>query len=189
MIFFEKIQLIFDIQNWPWKYNYFIDRFFKKQFPLSILILGPKILLFMTPTLLKFHNRTDITVYTAVWHQKQACYYDWALAFGLKATKCGIRIDRRTLYNLTRNLFIDTYMKVQPYFNVSLACTLRKLLASAFKLSEFSVKMISVKVWTFWEAHKNLHTFPHALYIYLINVQTMRKIFFKFCVPFRKSKL
>ena len=83
-------------------------------------------------------------LYTAVWHQKQACYYDWALAFGLKATKCGIRIDRRTLYNLTRNLFIDTYMKVQPYFNVSLACTLRKLLASAFKLSEFSVKMIGV---------------------------------------------
>ena len=98
-------------------------------------------------------------LYTAVWHQKQACYYDWALAFGLKATKCGIRIDRRTLYNLTRNLFIDTYMKVQPYFNVSLACTLRKLLASAFKLSEFSVKMISVKVWTFWEAHKNCAIF------------------------------
>ena len=67
-----------------------------------------------------------------------------ALAFGLKATKCGIRIDRRTLNNLTRNSLIDTHMKVQPYFNVSIACTLQKLLASSFKLSEFSVKMIGV---------------------------------------------
>ena len=33
-----------------------------------------------------------------------------------------------------------------------------------------------VLVWTFWEAHKNLRNLPHALYIYLANVQTMRKI-------------
>ena len=38
------------------------------------------------------------------------------------------------------------------------------------------------KVQTFWEAHKNLCNLPHALDIYLVNVQTMRKIFFQiFC--------
>ena len=36
------------------------------------------------------------------------------------------------------------------------------------------------KVWTFWEAHKNLRNLPHALYIYLVNVQTVRKIFSNF---------
>ena len=36
------------------------------------------------------------------------------------------------------------------------------------------------KVQTFWEAHKNLCNLPHALYIYLVNVQTMRKIFSDF---------
>ena len=45
------------------------------------------------------------------------------------------------------------------------------------------------KVWTFWEAHKNLRNLPHSLYIYLVNVQTTRKIFFKFCVLLRNSKL
>ena len=37
-----------------------------------------------------------------------------------------------------------------------------------------------IKVRTFWEAHKNLRNLPHALYIYLVNVQTMRKIFSNF---------
>ena len=36
------------------------------------------------------------------------------------------------------------------------------------------------KVLTFLEAHQNLHNLPHALYIYLINNQTMRKIFSNF---------
>ena len=38
------------------------------------------------------------------------------------------------------------------------------------------------KVRTFWKAHKNLRNLPHALYIYLVNVQTIRKIFFNFYV-------
>ena len=46
-----------------------------------------------------------------------------------------------------------------------------------------------IKVRTFWEANKNLRNLPHALYIYLVNVQTMRKIFVKFCVLLRKSEL
>ena len=33
---------------------------------------------------------------------------------------------------------------------------------------------------------KNL---PHVVYIYLVNVQTTRKIFFKFCVLLRKSEI
>ena len=49
--------------------------------------------------------------------------------------------------------------------------------------------MWPAKVRTFWEAHKNLRNLPHALYIYLVNVKTMRKIFFKFCVLLRKSEL
>ena len=36
------------------------------------------------------------------------------------------------------------------------------------------------KVRTFWEAHKNLRNLPHALYIYLVNVQILRKIFSNF---------
>ena len=32
-------------------------------------------------------------------------------------------------------------------------------------------------VWTFWEEHQNLCNLPHASYIYLVNVKTMRKIF------------
>ena len=31
---------------------------------------------------------------------------------------------------------------------------------------------------TIWEVQKKLRNLPHALYIYLVNVQTMRKIFF-----------
>ena len=34
----------------------------------------------------------------------------------------------------------------------------------------------SVKVQLFWEGHKNLRNLPHGLEIYLVNVQTMRKI-------------
>ena len=45
------------------------------------------------------------------------------------------------------------------------------------------------KVRTFWEAHKIWKNLPHGLYIYLVNVQTTRKIFFKFCVLLRKSEL
>ena len=41
--------------------------------------------------------------------------------------------------------------------------------------------MITNKVRTFWEAHKNLRNLPHALYIYLVNVQTMRNIFQMLC--------
>ena len=36
------------------------------------------------------------------------------------------------------------------------------------------------KVQTFWEAHKNLRNLPHALYIYLVNVQILSKIFSNF---------
>ena len=36
------------------------------------------------------------------------------------------------------------------------------------------------KVQSFWEAHKNLRNLPHALDIYLVNVQSMRKIFSNF---------
>ena len=37
-----------------------------------------------------------------------------------------------------------------------------------------------VKVRTFWEAHKIFHNLPHVLYIYFVNIQTMRKIFSNF---------
>ena len=37
-----------------------------------------------------------------------------------------------------------------------------------------------IKDWTFREAHKNLVTLPSALYIYLVNVQSMRNIFSNF---------
>ena len=53
--------------------------------------------------------------------------------------------------------------------------------------SEFQIN--NFKVQTFWEVHKNLRTLPHALYIYLVNVQTMRKIFFKFCVLLKMSEV
>ena len=36
------------------------------------------------------------------------------------------------------------------------------------------------KVRSFWEAHTNLRNLPHALYIHLVNVQTMGKIFSNF---------
>ena len=57
-----------------------------------------------------------------------------------------------------------------------------------YKFPAFNMGLL-LKVQTFWEAHKNLRNLPHALYIYLVNVQTMRKIFFKFCVLLRKSEL
>ena len=40
--------------------------------------------------------------------------------------------------------------------------------------------LFDIKVRTFWEAHKNLRNLPHALHIYLVNGQTMRKIFSNF---------
>ena len=40
--------------------------------------------------------------------------------------------------------------------------------------------MIGFKVQTFWETHKNLRNLPHALYIFLVNVKTMRRIFSNF---------
>ena len=42
------------------------------------------------------------------------------------------------------------------------------------------------KVRTFWEALKIWKNLPHTLYIYLVNVQSMRKIFSNF-VCFSKS--
>ena len=36
------------------------------------------------------------------------------------------------------------------------------------------------KVWTFWEAHKIWKNLPRGLYIYLVNIQSMRKIFSSF---------
>ena len=48
---------------------------------------------------------------------------------------------------------------------------------------------LSGEVWTFWEAHKNLRNLPHALYIYLVNFQTIWKIFFISCVLLRESEL
>ena len=36
------------------------------------------------------------------------------------------------------------------------------------------------KVWTFWEAHKKLRNLSHAFDIYLVNVESMRKIFSNF---------
>ena len=39
---------------------------------------------------------------------------------------------------------------------------------------------IVTKVRNFWEVHNNLRNLPHALYIYLVNVQTMRRIFSNF---------
>ena len=47
-------------------------------------------------------------------------------------------------------------------------------------------EVTSFKVRTFWEAHKKLCNLPHALYTYLVNVQTMRKIFSN-CVWFSES--
>ena len=43
-----------------------------------------------------------------------------------------------------------------------------------------------VKVRTFWEAHKIWKNLPHGLYTYLVNIQTMRKIFSN-CVCFSES--
>ena len=37
-----------------------------------------------------------------------------------------------------------------------------------------------IKVRTFWEAHKNLRNLPRALDIYLVNVESIRKIFSNF---------
>ena len=51
-----------------------------------------------------------------------------------------------------------------------------------------SMVLLGSKVRTFWEAHKIWKNLPHGLYIYLVNVQTTRKIFFKFCVLLRKSE-
>ena len=47
-------------------------------------------------------------------------------------------------------------------------------------LDSMKLEMFFIKVRTFWEAHKNLSNLPHALYIYLVNVKTMRKIFSNF---------
>ena len=40
--------------------------------------------------------------------------------------------------------------------------------------------LVSSKVRKIWEAQKNLRNLPHALYIYLLNVQSMRKTFSDF---------
>ena len=39
---------------------------------------------------------------------------------------------------------------------------------------------MKILVRTFWEAHKNLRNLPHALDIYLVNVQSKTKIFSNF---------
>ena len=45
-----------------------------------------------------------------------------------------------------------------------------------------------VKVRTFWETQKNSRNLPHALYIYLVNVKTMRKIFFQILYASQKVR-
>ena len=51
ILFFEKIQLIFDIENWIWKYNFgtfwWTDRFLKNK-SFEYIDSWPKILLFRT---------------------------------------------------------------------------------------------------------------------------------------------
>ena len=66
--FFEKILSIFDIENWLWKHNFgtfwrsiIHHRIVLKQFPM--LILGQNSCILGPPSL-KFHNRTDISIYS-----------------------------------------------------------------------------------------------------------------------------
>ena len=66
--FFEKNLLIFDVENWFWKYDFgtfwqtIVHRMIVlKQFPLSMSILG-QISCILGPSIFKFHNRTDINI-------------------------------------------------------------------------------------------------------------------------------
>ena len=55
-----------------------------------------------------------------------------------------------------------------------------EVLLVLYQTSRFVYRTCAIKVQTFWEAHKKLRNLPNALYIYLVNVQTMRKIFSNF---------
>ena len=63
-----------------------------------------------------------------------------------------------------------------------------KILLLKFSFSEKATKICAIvhmvltfiKVWTFWEAHKIWKNLHRDLYIYLINIQTRRKIFSNF---------
>ena len=52
-------------------------------------------------------------------------------------------------------------------------------LEKATKIWKQSPTLFDIKVWTFWEAHKNLRNLPHSSYLQ-VNVQTTRKIFSNF---------
>ena len=67
--FFEKIRLIFDIENWLWKYNFgtfwgpgTMSIYKTQQFHLNTVDFWAKTLLFMTHQA-KLHDLTDISTY------------------------------------------------------------------------------------------------------------------------------
>ena len=83
-----------------------------------------------------------------------------------------------THYKRSINFFLSAGMPVRRKFStLNYYCKIQCCFVIGWKGS---------KVWTFWEAHKNLRNLLHALYIYLVNFKTMRKIFSNY-VCFSKS--
>ena len=66
-IFFEKIQLIFYIENWLWKYDFSLKN------PLSMLILGQKSLKFHNRLISKFYKCCSAKYLSAYWDFTAAC--------------------------------------------------------------------------------------------------------------------
>ena len=63
--FLKKNQFIFDIDNWLWKYTFgtFWQTIIYCRIILRMLIVGQKSCI-LRPTIFKFHNRTDINMYS-----------------------------------------------------------------------------------------------------------------------------
>ena len=94
-------------------------------------------------------------------------------------------------FNEFKHLFFKRYLRT---ILTAIGRRKSKNISSSFKNHfapfqlDFSIAKL-VKVRTFWEAHKNLRNLSYALYIHLVNIKTIRKCFFKFCLLLRKSKL
>ena len=118
-IFFEKIQSIFDIENWLWKYNFgtFWQTIIHRRIILKKIIwacwfLG-KNLAFWDPPSLKFHNQTDISTDCMIMPKSITLVLQ-------RKSDCNLQNDSKTYVSLLKKsaviLFLNLFCRMCTWF-------------------------------------------------------------------------
>ena len=123
------------------------------------------------------------------WHlmRKMFCYSGRANSIKIDIQTCNLHTDQSVNYKFVNQFWLNLLHQNGKMFFTSNVKNFSHMQMDIFCYFNFChcrrnnfCAVDLFKVWTFWEAHKKLRNLPHALYIYLVNVQTMRKIFSNF---------